>query len=93
MEYRYLFSNQNKKIIISYSETFWAQYAAEGNRLWIVVDNLTAKEIKKNTPSVLKGYFDGSVANFERFPVDASLYLFLWDPKSPEEKGIDMTIK
>ena len=93
MEYRYFFSNQNNRIVISYSERFWTQYAAEGNRLWIVVDEMTAKEIKRNTPSVLKGYFDGSFANFEKFPVDASLYLFLWDPKSPNEQGIDMPIE
>ena len=92
-EYRYYLSNQNNRILISYSETFWAQYALEGSRLWIVVDDTTAREIKKNTPSVLKGYFDGSFANFERFPVDASLYLFLWDPKSPNEKGIDMPME
>jgi signal transduction histidine kinase len=24
---------------------------------------------------------------------DASIYLFLWDPKSPEEKGIDLPIE
>jgi hypothetical protein len=93
IEYRFFLSNQNNKFIISYSHTFWMQYAAEGSRLWIVVDGMTAKEIKKNTPSVLKGVFDGSFANFERFPVDASLYLFLWDPKSPEEKGIDILIQ
>jgi len=39
---------------------------------------------------VLKGVFDGSFANFRRFPDDASMYLFLWDPKSQGEKGIDL---
>jgi hypothetical protein len=34
----------------------------------------------------------GSFANFRRFPSDASMYLFLWDPRSPGEKGIDMRI-
>jgi hypothetical protein len=93
VEYRFFLSNQNNKFILSYSYRFWMQYAAEGSRLWIVVEGMTAKEIKKNTPSVLKGVFDGSFANFERFPVDASLYLFLWDPKSPQEKGIDIPIR
>jgi hypothetical protein len=49
--------------------------------------------LKENSPSVLKGYFDGSFLNFNKFPTDASIYLFLWDPKSPEEKGIDMPIE
>ena len=89
IEYRFALSNRNNKFVISYSKTFWIQYALGGNRLWIVVDEMTGEKIKKNTPSVLKGYFDGSVSNFERFPIDASLYLFLWDPKSPNEKGID----
>ncbi len=70
-----------------------SEYVADGTRLWIVVGNWTAKRIKETSPSVLKGYFDGSFLNFNRFPVDASLYLFLWDPKSPNEKGIDMPIE
>jgi uncharacterized membrane protein len=45
-----------------------------------------------STSIVLKGYFDGSFASFRRFQDDASMYLFLSDPKSPEEKGIDMPI-
>jgi len=89
IEYRFFLSNRNSKFVISHSKTFWIQYALGGNRLWMVVDEMTGEKIKKNTPSVLKGYFDGSVSNFERFPIDASLYLFLWDPKSPNEKGID----
>jgi len=41
----------------------------------------------------LKGYFDGSFLNLNRFPTDASMYLFLWDPKSPEERGIELPIE
>jgi hypothetical protein len=52
-----------------------------------------AKEIKDKSPCVLKGYFDGSFLNFNRFPTDASMYLFLWDPKFPGEKGIEMPIE
>jgi len=51
------------------------------------------KKIKGNSTAVLKGYFDGSFLNFNRFPTDASIYLFLLDPKSPGEKGIDMPIE
>jgi hypothetical protein len=36
---------------------------------------------------------NGSFVTKPFFPTDASIYLFLWDPKSPEEKGIDMPIE
>jgi mannosyltransferase len=78
---------------IYHSNIPYAQYVADGNRLWILAGKEAAKEITKSIPCVLKGYFDGSFANFRRFPSDASMYLFLWDPKSPGEKGIDMPIK
>jgi hypothetical protein len=52
-----------------------------------------AKEINKDSPAVLKGYFDGSFLNMARFPTDAPIYLFLWDPRSPHEKGIDAPIE
>jgi hypothetical protein len=77
---------------IYYSNIPYAQYVADGNRLWIIAGKEAAEEIKKGFPCVLKGFFDGSFANFRRFPSDASMYLFLWDPKSPEEKGIDMPV-
>jgi hypothetical protein len=60
--------------------------------LWIIVGKGSAKEFKKNSPCVLKGYFDGSFLNLSKFPEDASIYLFLWDPLSPNEKGIGMPI-
>jgi len=69
------------------------QYGGDGSRLWIIVEKGTAKEFTKDSPCVLKGYFDGSVANFRKFPTDASMYLFLWDPKTPDEKGIEMSIE
>jgi hypothetical protein len=78
---------------IYHSNIPYARYVADGNRLWIITGKEAAKEIKKSFPVVLKGYFDGSFANFRRFPSDASMYLFLWDPQSPEEKGIDMPIE
>ena len=82
----------NKKIIISHSKDYWIQYGIEGTRLWIVTNKITAKEFKKIRVLAFKGYFDGSVLNFDRFPTDASMYLFLWDPESPGEKGIEMPI-
>ena len=91
--YKILFVYQNKNITIFSSKTCCSQYVNDGNRLWIVVGKWTAQKLKDNSPCVLKGYFDGSFLNFTRFPVDASIYLFLLDPKSSGEKGIDMQIK
>jgi len=87
-----LFS-QGRVFTIYHSNIPYAQYLLDGNRLWILTGKEAAKEIKKSFPCVLKGYFDGSFANFRRFPSDASMYLFLWDPKTPGEKGMDITIK
>lgn len=91
--YKISFFIQNKNITMFSSKTCCSQYVNDGSRLWIVTGKWTAKYIKKNSPSVLKGYFDGSFLNFNKFPTDASIYLFLWDPKSPQEKGIDMPIE
>jgi mannosyltransferase len=93
IELRKSFIYKNKKYTIYCSKNFCPQYIADGSRLWIVAGKNTAKEIKKSLPCVVKGYFDGSFLNFNRFPTDASMYLFLWDPKSSDEKGIDMPIE
>jgi hypothetical protein len=87
------FLYEQKTFTMYQSTTCCAQYITNGNRLWIIATKLNAKEFSKKSPCVLKGYFDGSFLNFNRFPVDASIYLFLWDPKSPNEKGIDMPIE
>jgi hypothetical protein len=81
--------SQGRVFTVYHSNISYAQYVADGNRLWILTGKETAKQIKKNFPCVLKGCFDGRFANFRRFPSDASMYLFLWDPQSPGEKGID----
>jgi uncharacterized membrane protein len=86
-------SFQDRRFTIYHSNHCCDQYVADGKRLWILVGKEAAKEIQKNSPAVLKGYFDGSFSHFRRFPSDASMYLFLIDPKSPGEKGIDMTIE
>ena len=83
VEYKNSLIIQNKRFIISYSNTYWVNYALEGNRLWIVVDKETAQKVKNLPFCVPKGDFDGSFLNFNRFPTDGSMYLFLWDPKSP----------
>ncbi|MBM3243110.1 hypothetical protein FJZ31_43175 [Candidatus Poribacteria bacterium] len=93
IEVKYSFNYKGKPQIIIFSKTCCAQYVADGSRLWIVADKWTAKKLKEEAPCVLKGYFDGSFLNFNKFPFDASMYLFLWDPSSPNEKGIDLQIE
>jgi hypothetical protein len=89
-EHRMTLIYQNNKFTITYSKSYWFKYLTDGSRLWIVADKKNAKMIRKKIPCALKGYFDGSFLNMNRFPTDASIYLFLWDPKSPNEKGIDI---
>ncbi len=83
----------NKKIIICHSKNSWARYIGDNKRLWILLDKKIAKEFRKIPIFVLKGYFDGSVLNFDRFPTDASMYLLLWDPSTPKGKAIEMPIE
>lgn len=84
---------QGIQFTITYSKSHWFKYFTDGSRLWIAADKKNAKIIMEKIPCTLKGYFDGSFLNMSRFPTDASIYLLLWDPKSPNEKGIDMPIK
>ncbi|MGA2515113.1 MAG: glycosyltransferase family 39 protein [Thermodesulfobacteriota bacterium] len=91
--FRKSFVYKNSQYTIYCSKTCCNQYLSDKGRIWIIGGKRTAKEIKGNSPCVLKGYFDGSFLNFNKFPTDASIYLFLWDPRSPGEKGIDMPIE
>jgi len=93
LEYRKSFVYQGKVFTIYHSKTCCTQYVADGSRLWIVVGKKGAKLIREKLALPLMGYFDGSFLNFSKFPEDASIYLFLGDPKSPDEKGIDMAIE
>ncbi len=92
-EFKVSLVSQNRNFAILHSNVPYEQYVANGSRLWIVVSKETAREIKKSFPCLLKGYFDGSFSLFRRFPSDASMCLLLWDPKLPDEKGIDIPIK
>jgi hypothetical protein len=85
--------SHNRIFTIYHSDTCCAQYVENGSRLWIIVGKPAVKDFKEGSPCVFKGYFDGSVANFRRFPSDASMYLFLWDPLSADEKGIGELIE
>ena len=91
--YEIPFAYQNQRFSLIYSERCCDQWIREGGRLWMVVFKWRAQGIIGKTPAVLKGYFDGSFLNYDRFPADASMYLFLWSPSSPEEKGIDLPIE
>lgn len=78
------------KFFITYSKSYWHKYLKDGSRVWIVADKKNAKVIREYIPCPLKGLFDGSFLNLSRFPMDASIYLFLWDPKSENQEGIDI---
>jgi hypothetical protein len=79
---------ENKRYaMILYSNKFLSKYVEDGNRLWIVAGTSSARDLKEDSPCVLKGFFDGSFSNFRRFPSDASMYLFLYDPTKPNEKN------
>jgi len=94
VEYRISFIYRNTLFTIYYPKACCGQYVQDGSRLWIVVRKPTAKKFREmSAPFVLKGYFDGSFLNYIKFPTDASIFLFLWDPQSPEEKGIDIPIE
>jgi uncharacterized membrane protein len=87
------FVYQNKMFTIYYSKTCCTQYVGDGSRLWIIVGVRSAAKLNKESPTIFKKYFDGSFLNLTRFPTDASMYLFLWDPLSPDEKGIEMPMQ
>ena len=93
VEYTRRFIYRDRPFIIYYSKNCCTQYVADGSRLWIIVEKSEAQNLKEHSPAVLKGYFDGSFLNLSQFPSDASLYLFLWDPGSPKEKGIELPIE
>jgi hypothetical protein len=93
-EFKISLISKNRSFAIYHSNVPYVQYVEDGNRLWILLGKGPGiDEMKKNPSYVLKGYFDGSFANFRRFPSDASMYLFLYDPMSPYEKGIEMPIE
>jgi uncharacterized membrane protein len=93
-EFKVSLTSQNRNFFIYHSNIPYGRYVTDGSRLWIVVgEGRTAEEIKENPSCVVKGHFDGSFAMFRRFPSDASMYLFLWDPQSSGEKAIGIPMK
>jgi hypothetical protein len=91
-EFRVPLVSEGRSFDICHSNIPYDRYVTERNRLWILVGKDTAKHVEKDFPCILKGYFDGSFAQFRRFPSDASMYLFLWDTRSTGEKGTGIRI-
>jgi hypothetical protein len=92
-ELRTSFTYQDRKYVIYCSKSWSDRYISDGGRLWVISGRDSAKRIREKSKCVLKGYFDGSFLNFNRFPTDASIYLFLCNLQSPDEKGIDIPIE
>jgi hypothetical protein len=84
--FRKTFIYKGSIVNIYYSRACCEQYLDGRNRLWIIAGPESAERVKADTPAALVGYFDGSFFQGNEFPTDASMYLFLWDPKSLEDK-------
>jgi hypothetical protein len=93
IQFSHPFAYRNKIFRIYHSKICCDQYIEDGNRLWIAVEKKNAKKLSQNTSLILKGYFDGSFLNFNKFPLDASIYLFLYDPKSRDTERINIPIE
>jgi len=93
-EFRISFMYQGSVYTLYHSRFCCDEFLQQGKRVWMIVgDKGLARNLQKDYPCVLKGYFDGSVLNLHRFPTDASMYLFLWEPGAPNDKGIDLLIE
>jgi hypothetical protein len=93
IKYRKSFLYKKRRFTIYHSTRCCDQYVEDRSRIWIVSSKWGARKIKDEFPCALKGYFDASFSSIDRFPTDASIYLFLWDPLSPDEKGIDTPVE
>jgi hypothetical protein len=93
MEFRVPFIHKDRRFVIYHSKHCCDQYVSDASRLWIVADKYSAKEIQRRSLAAQKGYFDGSYRNLDKFPDDASMYLFLWNSssaiKEESQKPID----
>jgi len=93
IEYRKSFLYRKKNFTIYHSTKCCSQYIKDESRVWIITSKWGVKKIRNELPCVLKGYFDASFSNVWGFPSDASIYLFSWNPKTPNEKGLRMPIE
>jgi hypothetical protein len=85
---------ENKIFTLSYSNVNSIRFDSleenpDRKRIWFLVNKITAEKLTSYPPCIFKGYFDGSFLNFDTFPTDDSMYLYLWDPKSKNKKGIN----
>jgi len=90
IDYRKSFLYGKKKFTIYHSTKCCDQYVSGEGRTWIVTSKWGAKKIKDDLPCAWVGYFEGSFYSITLFPSDASIYLFLLDPKSPNIPGMKM---
>ena len=90
---RVTIAGQDKRFAIYYSSSGYGRYLGDEGRLWIIAGKQAGEEIRRTSPFVFKGVFDGSFSNFRRFPEDASMYVFLWDPKSTQEKMNELAVE
>ncbi len=93
IDYAKPFTYQDKQFTIYHSSSCCDHYIKDGSRIWVITNRQMAERLKAYPSFVLMGFFDGSFLNYVRFPYDASFYLFLFDPKSSGEKGIDLPIE
>jgi hypothetical protein len=89
---------EKKTFTVSYSNVHHLRFdllekSPNQGRLWLVVNKITAEKLRGYTRCIFTGYFDGSFVNFNKFPSDDSMYLFLWDPKLSDGRGKDMPIE
>jgi len=87
------FTYGSKEFTMFSSRTCCNQYIRDGGRLWLIADKPLAVRLMGIPSFVPKGFFDGGFSNLCKFPSDESIYLFLLDPKSPNEKGLDLPIE
>lgn len=87
------FSYGDKEFTVFSSSSCCNQYIRDGSRIWFISDKPLAVRLMSNPSFVLKGFFDGSFSNLYKFPADESIYLFLLDPKSLNEKGLELPIE
>lgn len=87
------FTYGDKEFTVFSSMSCCNQYIQDGSRIWLISNKPVAAKVMTNPSFVLKGFFDGSFSNLYKFPADESLFLFLLDPKFPNEKGLDLPIE
>jgi hypothetical protein len=92
-EFKVSLISQGRHFEIYHSNIPYHRYIADGRRLWIIVGKEAAKTFDQSNSATLMGHFDGRFSLFRRFPSDASMYLFRWDPAFSDSKNLIKRIK